>query len=124
MAPIGQWRWRILALGCSLVYRVSSRTQPGLQREILSQEANKTKKKQRNKASTQASKKERERKEERKNGSHRLKYLNDCLVIRERHFRRCGFVGGRVSLEVGFGISDAQARPSVTLSSCCLLVQV
>jgi hypothetical protein len=28
---------------------------------------------------------------------------------------RCGLVGGSVSLEVGFEVSDAQARPSASL---------
>jgi hypothetical protein len=30
--------------------------------------------------------------------------------------RRCGPVGGSVSLEAGFGVSGAQARPSASLS--------
>lgn len=34
-----------------------------------------------------------------------------------RRVRRYDFVGGSVSLGVGFEVSDAQARPSVTLSS-------
>ena len=46
----------------------------------------------------------------------------ECLVIREWHnltvMRRCGLVRETVSLGVGFGVSDAQARPSVSL---CLL---
>jgi hypothetical protein len=33
---------------------------------------------------------------------------------------RRGLVGGRVTLWVGFEFSDAQTRPSVTVSSCGL----
>jgi hypothetical protein len=36
----------------------------------------------------------------------------------------CGLVGRSVSLEMGFEVSSAQARPSVTLPSCCLLIQM
>ena len=43
----------------------------------------------------------------------------EYLVIRELHYltgiRRCGLVGRGVSLGVGFGISNAQARPSFSL---------
>jgi hypothetical protein len=51
-------------------------------------------------------------------------------LIETGTIRRCGLlewawsVGGSVSLGVGFEVSDVQARPSVTLSSCCLLVQM
>ena len=38
--------------------------------------------------------------------------------------RRCGLVGGNVSLGVGFELSEAQARPSVTLSSVNLDVEL
>ena len=31
------------------------------------------------------------------------------------YLSRCGLTGGRVLLEVGFGVSDGQARPNVTL---------
>ena len=34
------------------------------------------------------------------------------------------FFGGNVPLRVGFGVSKAQARPSVSLSSCCLWIQM
>ena len=31
----------------------------------------------------------------------------------------CGFVGGSTSLGMGFEVSNAQARPKVTLSAAC-----
>lgn len=37
---------------------------------------------------------------------------------------RCGLAGGSVSQGVGFEVSSAQARPSVTLSSDCLRTQM
>jgi hypothetical protein len=45
-------------------------------------------------------------------------------LVENGTIRRCGLVGGSVSLEVGFDISDAQAMPSVTLSFCCLPMQM
>ena len=52
-----------------------------------------------------------------KNDRHRL--LFECLVHREWHYlrviRRCGLVGGSVSQEVGFEVSKAQPRSSVSL---------
>lgn len=33
----------------------------------------------------------------------------------------CGLVGGGVVLGIGFGVSKAYKRPSLTLSTCCLL---
>jgi len=36
--------------------------------------------------------------------------------------RRCGLVGGNVSLGVSFGVSKAQSRPSGSLFFCYLLV--
>ena len=50
------------------------------------------------------------------NGSHRL--LGSGTI------RRCGLVGGSVSLWVGFEVLDVQARPRVSLSSCCLPIQM
>jgi hypothetical protein len=38
--------------------------------------------------------------------------------------RWCGLVGGSVSLWGGLEISDAQPRPTVALSSCCLWICV
>jgi hypothetical protein len=37
---------------------------------------------------------------------------------------RCGLVGGSVSLEVDFEVSEAQVRSNVTLSSRCLPIQM
>jgi hypothetical protein len=37
---------------------------------------------------------------------------------------RCGLVRGSISLEVDFEISKAQARTSITHSSCCLPIQM
>jgi hypothetical protein len=39
-------------------------------------------------------------------------------------FRRFDLVGGSVSLGVGFEMSDAQARPSRAVTSCCLQIQM
>ena len=50
------------------------------------------------------------------NGPHR--------TIRDGTIRWYGLVGGRVSLGVGFEVSDAQDRPSINLSSCCLWIQM
>jgi hypothetical protein len=47
-----------------------------------------------------------------KNGPH--------LPIVSVRIRRSDLIGGSVSLGVGFEVLEAQARPSVTLSSCCL----
>ena len=44
------------------------------------------------------------------NGSHRL--------IGSGSIRRCGLLGGNMSLEVGFEVSEAYVRPTVSLSSC------
>jgi hypothetical protein len=38
------------------------------------------------------------------------------LFERIRRIRRCGLAGGSVSLGVGFEISKAQVRPSLSLS--------
>jgi hypothetical protein len=38
--------------------------------------------------------------------------------------RRCGFVGGSVSLEMGFEVSDVQTSNSDLLSSCCLTIWI
>ena len=38
--------------------------------------------------------------------------------------RRCDFVTGSVSLAVGREVTDAQATPSVALSSCRLPIQM
>ena len=48
------------------------------------------------------------------NGLHRL--------IGSGTVRRCG-LGGSVSLWEGFEVSNVQAKPSVTLSSCCLQIK-
>ena len=50
-----------------------------------------------------------------RNTAHRLMYL----------IRRCALIGVDVALvSVGFEISNAQARPKVTFSSCCLLIRM
>jgi hypothetical protein len=38
-----------------------------------------------------------------------------ALFERIRRIRRCGLVGGSVSLRVGFEVSEAQAKPKETL---------
>lgn len=38
--------------------------------------------------------------------------------------RKCGFIEGSMSLEMGFGVLNAQVRPSVSLSSCCPLIRM
>jgi hypothetical protein len=49
-----------------------------------------------------------------------------CLGIREWHdlaeIRRCELLGGTVSLEVAFGVSEALTRPIVLFCSCFLPV--
>ena len=54
-----------------------------------------------------------------------LHSLNEnATLVWSGTIRRCDLVGGSVSLGVGFEVSEAQARPSVTLSSCCLWIQI
>ena len=52
--------------------------------------------------------------------------VSGCLVIMEwrylRRIKRCGLGGESMSLWVGFGVSNSQARPS--RSPCCLWIQV
>lgn len=49
---------------------------------------------------------------------------NGPQTHKEWHFWRCGLVGESLSLGVGFGVSQAQVRPRVTLISCCLGMQM
>ena len=44
------------------------------------------------------------------------------MLIGNDTVRRVGLVGGSASLRVGFGVSEAQARPSGSVSSCCLWI--
>lgn len=50
-----------------------------------------------------------------RNGSHRLIFEFIGSSIRS-------LIGGNVSLGEGFGVSEVEARPSVSPSSCCLPV--
>lgn len=50
-----------------------------------------------------------------KNDCHRFIYLNALGVALFDRIRRGGFAGGNASLEVGFGGSKAQVRPSGSL---------
>ena len=45
------------------------------------------------------------------------------MALFER-IRVCDLVGDSESLRVGFDVSNVQARPSVILSSCCLLISM
>lgn len=47
-----------------------------------------------------------------------------CRLIRSVTIGWCGLIGGSVTLGMGFEVSEAQAKPSITLSSYCLPVQV
>jgi hypothetical protein len=41
-----------------------------------------------------------------------------ALFGKIRRIRRCGLVGGSVSLGVGFEVSEALVKPSLSLSLC------
>ena len=59
-----------------------------------------------------------------KNGPHRLIYLNACSLIGETvlgRIRRCGLIGGVLSLRVCLEVLKAHIRPSLSLSPTCKL---
>lgn len=57
-------------------------------------------------------------------GPHRLAYLNVWFLVGELcgKGQRCGLVGGCVSLGVGFEVSKAYTRPSLTLNAFCMWI--
>jgi hypothetical protein len=56
-------------------------------------------------------------------GPHRLIDLN-VWSPDSGSIRRYGILGGNVVMGVGFEVSNAQAKHSVSLSSCCLWIQM
>ena len=45
-------------------------------------------------------------------------------IGKDSEMSQCGVVGGDISLEVGFEISKAHARPGVSFSACCLQIRL